>query len=105
MSTPNNLYMLALQKLGFRQHAYQAAFGEGTPGHLTMVDLADYSHAFMPDTEGLSDGQLREMHGRRQMFFRITNHLKFAPSEIEAIYRSALLRAASRLQSNRGDDE
>ena len=99
------LYEQALQKLGFRTRSYQQAFGEGAPGHLVLVDLADYSRAFKPDAEGLNDGQIREMYGRRQMFFRIVNHLKLAPLEIEAVYRSALLRAASRLQSNRGDDE
>lgn len=105
MSTPTNLYMMALQKLGFRQRAYQATFGEGSPGHLTLVDLAVYAAAFVPDTEGLSAGQLREMHGRRQVFFRIYNHLKLAPTELEAVYRSALLRAASRLQSSQGAEE
>jgi len=105
MSTPSNLYMLALQKLGFRQRAYQSAFGEGSPGHLVLVDLAAYANAFAPDTDGISHDMLMTMHGRRQMFFRIVNHLKLAPNEIEVVYRSVLMRTAARLQTTRGEDE
>jgi hypothetical protein len=95
----------ALQKLGFRQRAYQATFGEGTPGHLVMVDLAIQSRAFMADLDGLTDGQIREMYGKRQMFFYIASHLKLAPTEIETVYRSSVMRTAMRLQTVHGGEE
>lgn len=94
-----------LQKLGFRQRAYQSSFGDGSPGHMVLADLADFSRAFVPDTDGISHDVLMTMHGRRQMFFRIFNHLKLSPQDLEAVYRTSVLRAASRLQSNQGADE
>jgi len=101
----NSFYYSALQKLGFRQQAYQTAFAEGSPGHLVLADLADYSRAFNADTDGISHDVLMAMHGRRQMFFRIIHHLKLAPHEIEAVYRTALMRAAARLQTSQGVEE
>jgi hypothetical protein len=71
--------------------------------HSVLVDLADYAHAFAADPENLNNDQIREMHGRRQMFFRIFKHLKLTPPELESIARTALLHAAQRLQ-NKGTD-
>lgn len=91
-------YRRALEKLGFRQNAYKQAFGiEGSPAYLALVDLADFSAAFQDNPLDLTDAQLREMHGRRQAFFRIWKQLKLTPSEMEVVARGALLRAAQRL--------
>lgn len=91
-------YRKALEKLGFRQRAYQQAFGTpGSPAYLAMIDLADYCHAFAADPLNLTDAQVREMHGRRQAFFRVWSHLKLDHAEMETLCRGALLRAAARL--------
>lgn len=98
----SDFYNVALQKLGLRQKSYQTAFGrEGGPGFHVLVDLADYSHAFAADPENLTETQLWEMHGRRQMFFRIFKHIKLTPLELENVARSALQHAAMRL-ANKG---
>lgn len=100
----NALYQLALQKLGFRQQSYRDAFA-GSAMQLTLVDLAKYSGAFDADPHGMSDAMLREMIGRRQMFFRILTHLKLSQSEMEQVYQPALVHAARRLQASNGDSE
>ena len=99
----NQFYQIALQKLGFRQQAYRSTFAEGSPAHLVLVDLAKFSRAFQADITGISNDVLREMHGRRQMFFRMTDHLKLTPQELELVYRNALVSAANKLQG--GDHE
>lgn len=99
----SDFYQSALHKLGFRQQAYQSAFSQGSNAHLVLVDLADYSNAFEADIDGISHDQLLTMHGRRQMFFRIINHLKLTQDEIETVYRSAVVRAASKLR-RRGEE-
>lgn len=91
-------YQVAIEKLGFRQKSYQHAFGiEGSPANLALVDAADYACAFAADPQNLTDAQLREMHGRRQLFFRIWTHLRLNNAEMEIVCKGALLRAASRL--------
>ena len=95
---------IALQKLGFRQRAYQSAFGEGSPGHMVMVDLALYCKAFKTD-DVQEPNTLMRMQGRRDVFFRIFDHLKLTPNELEAVYRTAVQRAAARLQTNQGEYE
>lgn len=88
-------YRELIEKLGFRQKAYQQAFGiEGSPPYLAIIDLAEYCGAFRADASNLTDAQLREMHGRRQAFFRIWQHLKFNQLQMEIICKGALLRAA-----------
>jgi hypothetical protein len=100
----SDFYNAALQKLGIRQKAYQTAFGrEGSAGFHVLVDLADYAHAFAADPENLTERQLWEMHGRRQMFFRIFKHIKLTPQELENVARSALQHAAMRLASKGAD--
>lgn len=100
-----NVLQIAAQKLGFRQGAYRQTFGEGSLLHLTLVDLANYSRAFDADNADLDDRQLVRMSGRRDVFFRIIKHLKLTPTELEQVYRPALINAAARLQrSNPGDD-
>lgn len=93
---------VALQKLGFRQRAYQSAFAEGSPGHMVLVDLALYCKAFKTD-EVQDPNTLMRMQGRRDVFFRIFDHLKLTPNELEAVYRTAVQRAAVRL--TQGADE
>lgn len=95
------LWQKALQRLGYRQHAYQSVF-EGTAKHQVLVDLARYSHAFDPDGDSISHDMLLTMHGRRQMFFRIIHHLKLTPQELEQVYRPALVTAAARLERQQG---
>lgn len=96
----------ALEKLGFRQRAYQSAFGmAGSPQYLAVVDLADYCAAWRGDYEGIDHNTLMQMAGRRQAFFRIFNHLKLTQPEIEIVYKGAIMRAAERLdQTTQGDE-
>lgn len=101
----NEYVVRALQKLGFRQRSYQQVFAQGSPGYLALLDLARYSRAFEPDTEGLSDGQIREMHGRRQMFFRIFINVKLSPAELEVVAGDAIVSVAARLQRQHGESE
>lgn len=102
--TPAGAYHRALQALGFRQSAYKATFAEGGQAHNVLLDLAAYSRAFEPDTEGLTHDAILVMQGRRQAFFRIYKQLKLSPQELEAVSRNALLHAAQRLTTN-GDEE
>lgn len=100
-----SIWNLALQKLGLRQRSYQSVF-DG-PLHNVLVDLARYSGAFEADPNGISRDELLARHGRRQMFFRILHHIKLTSQELEAVYRPALVAAATKLQSQtaRGSDE
>jgi hypothetical protein len=100
-----NPYDRAREMLGFRQRAYQTAFSEGTPAHLVLTDLAVFCRAFGGDVDGIDQNTLMTMHGRRQVFFRIIEHLKLSPLEIEAVYRSTLMRSAARLQTSEGASE
>ena len=94
----------AIEKLGFRQKSYKMAFGVvGSPQYFALLDLADYCGAWVADPAGLSSDMLREMIGRRQAFFRIFNHLKLNQTEIETVYKGAIVRAAERLNPNEGD--
>ena len=86
----------AVQSLGLRQRSYQGLFGEGSPGHHVMTELALYSRAFAADDDGLSRDMLMTMHGRRQMFFHIVNHLKLSTTELEGIYLTIATRTAAR---------
>lgn len=93
-------YQAALEKLGFRQKAYQHAFGiEGSPAHLALVDLADYCGVFSDGFDDPKGERLLLMAGRRQAFFRIWTHLNLTNTEMEIVCKGALLRAASRLTS------
>lgn len=88
-------YRELIEKLGFRQKAYQQAFGiEGSPAYLAIIDLADYCGAFRADVGPLTNDQLREMNGRRQAFFRIWQNLKFNQREMEIVSKGVLLRHA-----------
>ena len=94
----------AIEKLGFRKNAYTTAFGiVGSPQYFALLDLADYCCAWRGDMNGLNNDMLREMIGRRQAFFRIFNHLKLNQSEIETVYKGAVVRAAERLNPKEGD--
>jgi hypothetical protein len=84
----------AVKTLGLRQKSYQGLFGEGSPGHHVLAELALYARAFVPDVDDISHDMLMTMHGRRQMFFMIVNHLKLSPDEIEGIYVSLAARSA-----------
>lgn len=86
----------AVKSLGLRQRSYQGLFGEGSPGQHVLAELALYSRAFEPDTDGLNHDTLMTMHGRRQMFFMIVNHLKLSPNELEAVYLRIASRPAAR---------
>jgi hypothetical protein len=99
----SDIFRTVAEKLGYRQKAYQSVFG-GSAMQMVLVDLAAYSKAFDADTDGLSHDALMAMHGRRQMFFRILNHMKLSPIEIEQVYRPALMQAAARLQRTHGAD-
>jgi hypothetical protein len=86
----------AVQTMGLRQRSYQGLFAEGSPGHHVMVELALYARAYDADQDGISRDQLMTMHGRRQMFFHIVNHLKLSPNELEGVYLSIASRATTR---------
>lgn len=86
----------AVKSLGLRQHSYQGLFGEGSPHHHVLTELALYARAFSTDDDGISRDMLMTMHGRRQMFFMIVNHLKLSPDEIEGVYISLASRSARR---------
>ena len=101
----NQFYHAALQKLGFRQKAYQSAFAQGTPLQMVLIDLAKFSGAFVSDPDGMTHDQLMTMHGRRQMFFRIFSQIKMTPQELEEIAKPALIYAASRLDPNLGGND
>ena len=89
----------AIEKLGFRQRAYQQAFGQpGSPAYLAMVDYAEFCGAFRADAPGLTNEQLREANGRRQAFFYLWEHLNLNQAEIETVFKGALLRAAETMQ-------
>lgn len=90
--------------LGLRQQAYQSVFGEGGPGHSVLVDLAEFCCAFKADADGIDKDKLLTMHGRRQVYFRILDHLKLSPMEIEAVYHDALL-ARARMVPSRGAED
>lgn len=87
----------AAEKLGFRQKTYQTAF-VGSAMQLVLVDLAQYAQAFDAD---LPDATPR-MQGRRDVFFRIFNHLKLSPFELEQVYGPAVAQTAARLQRQQG---
>lgn len=87
-------YDRAAQMLGLRQRSYQSVFGEGGPAHSVLVDLAEYCGACNPDPDGIDRDKLMTMHGRRQAYFRIVNHLKLSPDEFEDVYRSVVLARA-----------
>jgi hypothetical protein len=92
-------YYRAMEKLGFRQRAYQQAFGQpGSPAYLALVDLADYCGAFRADVVGLNEAHLREMNGRRQVFFRLWQHLNLNQAEMETVFKGSLLRTAETMQ-------
>jgi hypothetical protein len=94
----------AVEKLGFRQKAYKTAFGTiGSPQYLALLDLADYCAAWTGDVDGLSHDTLMQMSGRRQAYFRLFNHLNLNQTEIETVYKGALVRAAERLNPQ-GDE-
>ena len=96
----------AVEKLGFRQKSYQRAFGVvGSPEYLAVLDLADYCAAWSGDTSGIDHDTLMQMVGRRQAFFRILNHLKLKQSEMEVVYKGAIMRAAERINSQFQGDE
>ncbi len=106
MTTPlSHYYMLAVQKLGFRQQSYQQAFGiEGSPANLALIDLADFCGVFNDQSQAtLTDAEVRERHGMRRAFFRIWKNLNLNPAEMELVARSALVRAAARLAAEDGD--
>jgi len=95
----------AVKSLGLRQRAYQGLFGEGSPSHHILTELALYAKAFEPDTDGIGHDMLMTMHGRRQMFFHIVNHLKLSTNELEAIYISVATRSAQRFTVVQGATE
>lgn len=97
------LWQNAIQRLGFRQQAYQRVFDGAM--QTALIDLARYSRAFDADTSGMSDRDLWEMHGRRQMFFRIVSHLKLTSQELEQVYRPELVMTANRLQQRQGHND
>jgi hypothetical protein len=91
-------YRRAIEKLGFRQKAYKTAFGTvGSPQYLALLDLADYCAAWRGDSDNIGHDMVMQMTGRRQAFFRVFNHLNLNQTEIETVYKGALVRAAERL--------
>ena len=89
----------AIEKLGFRQRAYQQAFGQpGSPAYLAMIDYAEFCGAFRADHGVMTNELLREMNGRRQAFFYLWEHLNLNQAEIETVFKGALLRAAETMQ-------
>lgn len=82
----------ARETLGLRQRSYQSMFAEGSPFHHVLAELAIYSRAFDADQDDLSHDMLMTMHGRRQMFFMILNHLKLSAEEIQAFYATIAAR-------------
>lgn len=76
-----------LEKLSFKQRAYQATFGApGTAAHDAFVDLARFSHAFHNEAiPGDSDMTMR-MAGRREAFFHIWQFLHLDPKDLVEIY-------------------
>ena len=82
------------------QKFYQSALSNDALA-LVMEDLAVYCNAFKPDVDNLSAHELMKMHGRRQVYFRIVDHLKLTPNEMEAVYRNVVTKqsfVAQRLQ-------
>lgn len=98
-------YDRAREMLGFRQRSYQSVFSEGAAGQLVLTDLAVFCRAFTGDIDGLDHNTLMTMHGRRQVFFRIIEHLKLSPIEIETVYRATLMRSAARINASEGATE
>jgi len=97
----NEFYQRALELMGRSQRAYQRAFGiAGSPEHLAIVDLAHYCCAFEPDPMDLNDAGLREMHGRRQAFFRLWMNLKLSQQEMETVCKGTLMRRAQLERAN-----
>lgn len=96
----------AIEKLGFRQKSYQRAFGiVGSPENLALLDLADYCCAWRGPPEGIGHDGLMQIAGRQQAFFRIFNHLKLKQTEMETVYKGAIIRAAERLNTEFKGDE
>ena len=90
----------AIEKLGLRQKSYKMAFGVvGSPQYFARLDLADFCAAWTGDPAGINHDMQMQMAGRRQVFFRIFNHLKLNQTEIETVYKGAVVRAAERLNS------
>ena len=85
----------AMKSIGLRQRSFQSLFAPGAPGHHVLAELALYSKAFEADADDLSHDKLMMMHGRRQMFFHIINHLKLSPNELEGIYVTLASRAGA----------
>ena len=96
----------AVKSLGLRQRSYESMFAEGSPYHHVLVELALYCRAFDADQDDLTHDRLMMMHGRRQVYFLILNHLNLSPNEIEAFYTSIAARpaAARRLVVPQGED-
>ena len=88
----------AVKTIGLRQRSYQSLFAEGSRGHHVLTEIALYSMAFDADADGLSRDTVMTMHGRRQMFFHIVNHLKLSPMELESIYITVAPRSAARFR-------
>jgi hypothetical protein len=93
----------AAKTIGLRQRSYQGMFAEGAPYHHVLSELALYARAFSADDDNLSRDDLMKMHGRRQMFFMILNHLKLSTAEIEGIYISLAARNSARPPFPQGD--
>jgi hypothetical protein len=94
----------AVKTLGLRQKSYQNLFAEGGPNHHVLVELALYSNAYDADPDDINRDRLMMMHGRRQMFFHIVNHLKLSPNELEGLYLSIAARQAARFPAMQGED-
>ena len=94
----------AVKSIGLRQRSYHGLFGEGGPNHNVMTELALYARAFDADQDDLSHDKLMMMHGRRQMFFHIVNHLKLSVDELEAIYITTATRNSRRMPPSQGED-
>lgn len=104
MSDRWEFYRRAVEKLGFRQKAYQQAFGiSGSPANLALIDLGVACCAFTDDPLDLTDAQLREQHGMRRAFFRIWKNLNLSPQEMELVARQTLLRAVDRQVIQQGE--
>lgn len=88
MSIADSLARL-IGRLQRRKTAYQLAFGSPA-GKSVAKDLARFCRG--AETAYHADPRIHAMlEGRRQVWLRIEQHMKFSPEELAVIYRAAVL--------------
>lgn len=80
----------ATEKVSFRQRVYKRDIPLEA-----LSDLGVFCGVWDDGSVAdVSDARLRELHGRRQAFFRLWKHLKLSPVAFETAYQDEIERRA-----------